>query len=185
MNFFKNIKARRIFGSFYVKVALLAIVVSLIGIILFKITYEKSIEMYNHRLQSIYMLDTIKDNSFHIENNLMKLIQLTDDSNKKDMEKEIQTIINMDEKYITSCENLSINNNERQTYEICKSDFKKYRTLIENELKLIEVKNFNEAYKQSTQIPVIDHTIMDDLDKLINTNYNEARKLLRHPFYIY
>lgn len=186
MGFLKNIKVRTKLIISFIIVAILIGVVGAIGIMSLKTVDKNSEEMYNNRLQSVYLLTDMKQNLTEIKSDVLQLVYVRDDSKKADLEKDIQINTDEDNKYITVYEKLPMNDVEKQIWTTYKNQLGQYRTLRENVIKLVDAGNFDEAIKKYQQIPAIRESMMANLDKLINANLESAKaaNLNNHLIYM-
>lgn len=175
MGFLRDIKVRTKLIISYIIIAILIVVVGGIGIMSLKTVDLNSDNMYNYNLQSVYILTDMKQNLTQVKSNVIELVYLKDTSKRTYLEKDIQTNIDEDEKYINVLEKLPMNGTEKQIWPSFKSQLEDYRTLRQNVIKLVDAGSFDEAVKQYQQISTVREEMMANLDKLINTNIDSAK----------
>jgi methyl-accepting chemotaxis protein len=175
MNFFKNMKVRAKLSISFIIVAILIGVVGTIGIMSLKTVDTNSQEMYSNNLQSVYMLTDMKQTLIEVKSDVIELVFVRDESRKTDLEKDIQINVDENNKYITAYEKLPMNDAEKQVWSTYKNQLEQYRNLRDNVIKLVDAKNYDEAVKQYQQIPVMRESLMENLDKFINANLDDAK----------
>lgn len=175
MSFLKNIKVRTKLISSFIIVAILIAVVGTIGMMSLKTVDANSEEMYNNRLQSVYMLTDMKQNLIKANSDIMELVYLKDASKKTDLEKDIQDNISEDGKYINAYEKFSMNDTEKQIWSTYKNQLQQCRTLRDNVTKFVDAGSFDEAVKQYQKLSVNEVAMITNLDKLINLNIDSAK----------
>lgn len=186
MNFFKNMKVRIKLIMSFVIVAILIGVVGTIGIMSLKTVDTNSQEMYSNNLQSVYMLTDMKQTLIEVKSDVIELVFVRDESKKADLEKSIQTNIDENNKCITTYESFPMSDEEKQVWPTYKNQLEQYRILRDDIIKLVDAKNYDEAVKQYQQIPVMRESMMENLDKLINANLDDAKtaNLNNHSVYL-
>jgi len=186
MGFLKDIKVKTKLIVSFIIVAILIGVVGAIGIMSLKTVDANSEEMYSNSLQSVYMLNDMKQNLTEIESDMLQLVYVRDDSKKANLEKDIQVSKDENDKYIANYEKLSMNYVEKQIWPTFKNQLGQYRTLRENIIKIVDDGNFDEAVKQYQQIPAVSDAMFDNLNKLMNTNVDNAKtaNLNNHSIYL-
>ncbi len=175
MGFIKNTKVRTKLILSFVIIALIIAVVGVIGMVSLKTIDVNSEDMYSNRLQSVYMITDMKQNLTEIESDMLQLVYVKDASRKTDLEKDIQLNEDENNKYIENYEKLSMNDTEKQIWPAFKSQFEQYRTLSENDIKLVDIENFDGAAKKYGQITTLGDAMFASLDKLVNTNVDSAK----------
>ncbi|AKA68050.1 methyl-accepting chemotaxis protein [Clostridium scatologenes] len=186
MRFLKNIKVKtKLFTSFLI-MSILISVVGIIGITSLKTINTNSEKMYNNKLQSVYMLTDMKQNLTGIKSDLLQLTYIKDSVKKTDLEKDIQQNNDENDKYIKTYEQLYINDTEKQTWSLFKNHLGLYTASVKNIIELIDTENFDEAVKQSKLLPSVESSMVEDIDKLINTNLDGAKAFnaTNHLIYI-
>lgn len=175
MDFLKDIKIRTKLILSFIIVAILIGVVGVIGIISLKTIGINSESMYGDNLQSIYMLTDMKQNLTETKSDMLQLVYVRDDSQKANLEKDIQLNKDENDKFIASYEKLSINEVEKQIWPTFKNQLGQYRTLRENIIKLVDDGSFDEAVEQYQQIPAVSDAMFENLDRLININLDNSK----------
>ncbi len=186
MRFLKNIKVKtKLFTSFLI-MSILISVVGIIGITSLKTINTNSEKMYNNKLQSVYMLTDMKQNLTGIKSDLLQLTYIKDSVKKTELEKDIQQNNDENDKYIKTYEQLYINDTEKQTWSLFKNHLGLYTASVKNIIELIDTENFDEAVKQSKLLPSVESSMVEDIDKLINTNLDGAKAFnaTNHLIYI-
>jgi len=181
MGFLKDIKVKTKLIVSFIIVAILIGVVGAIGIMSLKTVDANSEEMYSNSLQSVYMLNDMKQNLTEIESDMLQLVYVRDDSKKANLEKDIQVSKDENDKYIANYEKLSMNYVEKQIWPTFKNQLGQYRTLRENIIKIVDDGNFDEAVKQYQQIPAVSDAMFDNLNKLMNA---KTANLNNHSIYL-
>lgn len=186
MNFLKNMKVRTKLIISFIIVAILIGMVGIIGIMSLKTVDTNSGEMYSNNLQSVYVLADMKQTLMEVKSDVIELVFVRDESKKADLEKDIQTNIDENNKCITAYESFPMSDEEKQVWTTYKNQLKQYRTLREDAIKLVDAKNYDEAVKQYQQIPVMRESMMENLDKLIDKNLENAKSanLNNHSVYL-
>lgn len=185
MNFFKNMKVRIKLIMSFVIVAILIGVVGTIGIMSLKTVDTNSQEMYSNNLQSVYMLTDMKQTLIEVKSDVIELVFVRDESKKADLEKSIQTNIDENNKCITTYESFPMSDEEKQVWPTYKNQLEQYRILRDDIIKLVDAKNYDEAVKQYQQIPVMRESMMENLDKLINANLDDAKTANLNNHFVY
>lgn len=175
MKFLRKIKVKTKLISSYAIFALLMAIVGLIGIVSLKTVDTKFEEMYNNKLQGIYMLTDMNQKLTQVKNDLMELVYIRDDSKKIAIKKDIQSNTDKDNKYIAAYEKLSMDDTEKQIWTIYKSQLQQYRTLRGSVIALVDAGNFDGANKQYQQVSAITDTMMENLNKFITINLNASK----------
>lgn len=185
MSFLNKVKVRVKLTAAFIIVAILIGIVGIIGMTSLKTVDINSQEMYNNRLQSVYMLTDMKQNLTEAKNNMLQLVYVRDESTKVTLEKNIQ--INKDEnnKYIVAYEKLTMSDAEKQIWPTFKNQLEQYRTLRDNVIRLVDAKNFDEALKQYQEISKVREAMFQSLDKLINVNLDSAKNFNESNHSIY
>lgn len=185
MSFLNKVKVRVKLTAAFIIVAILIGIVGIIGMTSLKTVDMNSQEMYNNRLQSVYMLTDMKQNLTEAKNNMLQLVYVRDESTKVTLEKNIQ--INKDEnnKYIVAYEKLTMSDAEKQIWPTFKNQLEQYRNLRDNVIKLVDAKNFDEALKQYQEISKVREAMFQSLDKLINVNLDSAKNFNENNHSIY
>lgn len=175
MQFFRNMKVRtKLITSFLIMVTLIAVTNS-IGIISLKTVNTNSEEMYSNHLQSIQILNDIKQSLLLIKSDVIELVYERDATKTSALEKDIQSNTDLNNKAIENYEKLSMTSSESQAWTTFKNQLNQYRTMRENVIKLVDSGNYNEAVKEYQQIPAVRDAMMEGLDKLININIDNAK----------
>jgi len=175
MGFLKDIKVRTKLIVSFIMVAILIGAVGAVGIMSLKTIDTNSEKMYSNNLQDVYMLTDMKQNLTQIKSDVLQLLYERDTSKRADLEKDIQSNADESNEYIKTYEKSSMSNVEKQVWTTYKNQLQQYRTLRDNVIKLVDAGNFDEAVKQYQPIPAIRESMMDNLDKLINSNLDSAK----------
>ncbi len=175
MNLLENVKVKTKLISAFLIVAILIAVVGAVGTISLKKVATNSESMYDDNTQSIYMVTDMRQNLTQINSDVLQLIYIKDSSKKADIEKDIQVNEDENNKYIVSYEKLPMNDTEKQIYPLFQSQLKQYRTLKETIVKIEDDNNYAEAENQYTELSKINDAMFQTLDKLINTNLDDAK----------
>lgn len=175
MNFLKNIKVRTKLIASYIIIAVVIAIVGVVGIRSLKTAAANSESMYSDNLQNVYLMTDIKQTFLKINSDVTQLVYERDNSKKADIEKDIQTNTDRSEKDISTYEKSSMNNEGKKIWSIFKIELDQYRTLRQNVTKFVDAGDFNAAVEQYKQISSVRDTMMDNLDKLINSNIDNAK----------
>ncbi|MDF2881794.1 MAG: chemotaxis protein [Clostridiaceae bacterium] len=180
MNLFKGIKVRTKLVSSYVIVALLIAVVGLIGIVSLKTVDTNSEVMYSNSLNNVYMMADMNQNLTKVKSDILELTYIRDNSKKADIEKDIQVNIDENDKYMSAYEKTSMNDSERQIYQVFKNQIQQFETIKAKVIKLVDEGDFDQAAKYSPQILDICNQIEENINKLINENLASAKTSNSH-----
>lgn len=175
MNFIKNIKVRTKLIASYIIIAVVIAIVGVVGIRSLKTAAANSESMYSDNLQNVYLMTDIKQTFLKINSDVTQLVYERDNSKKADIEKDIQTNTDRSEKDISTYEKSSMNNEGKKIWSIFIIELDQYRTLRQNVTKFVDAGDFNAAVEQYKQISSVRDTMMDNLDKLINSNIDNAK----------
>ncbi len=171
----KDIKVKtKLISSFLIMAVLIAIV-GMIGRTSLKTSDANSKAMYNDDLQSVQLLTDIKQSLNSSRSNILELVYIKDASSKSDLEKQIQSNIEIEDKDIASYENISMDANEKQLWPTIKDELNQYRTLTDKVIKLTDAGSYDEADNQYRQIQDIRNSLMSNIDKIININTESAK----------
>lgn len=171
----KDIKVKTKLISSFLIMAILIAIVGMIGRTSLKTSDANSRAMYNDDLQSIQLLTDIKQSLNSSRSNILELVYIKDASSKSDLEKQIQSNIETEDKDIASYENISMDANEKQLWPTIKDELNQYRTLTDKVIKLTDAGSYDEADNQYRQIQDIRNSLMSDIDKIININTESAK----------
>lgn len=177
MYFFKNIKVKTKLILSFIIVSLLIAAVGIIGIRALKTTEVNSEDMYSNSTQSIYMLTDMKQNLTEIRSDALKLVYEKEPLiSNADVEKDIQDNRKVNDKYLAAYEKIPMNTLEKQVWTAYKEQLKQYRTEMDNVIKLVDAKNYEEADKELRNVVTPIRTAMlQSLDKLINANLQQSK----------
>lgn len=186
MKLIKQMKVRTKLVSSYVIVALLIAAVGLIGIVSLKTVDANSEKMYSNSLNNVYMMTDINHNLTKIKSDILELTYIRDNSKKADLEKDIQTNIDKNNKYMTAYEKTSMNDGERQVYPVFKNQIQQFGNIRANVIKLVDDGNIDQAVKYTPQILDICNDIESNVNKLINENLESAKtaNLYNHSVFL-
>lgn len=186
MNFLKNAKVKTKLIISYVVVAVLIVVVGAIGIVSLKTVSLNSEDMYSNRLQRVYKLTDMGKNYLEIRADLLKLVYQRDISKKADTLKDIQVCEDENNKLLTSYEKLPMNNDDKKTWTIIKSQMDQFENAKNNVIKYVDSNNFEEADKELTgKVTPARAAMFESLDKLINNNLDAAKSANANNYSIY
>lgn len=186
MKLLKQMKVRTKLVSSYVIVALLIAAVGLIGIVSLKTVDANSEKMYSNSLNNVYMMTDINHNLTKIKSDILEITYIRDNSKKADLEKDIQTNIDKNNKYMTAYEKTSMNDAERQVYPVFKNQIQQFGNIRSNVIKLVDDGNIDQAIKYTPQILDICNDIEININKLINENLESAKtaNLYNHSVFL-
>ncbi|WP_315067008.1 methyl-accepting chemotaxis protein [uncultured Clostridium sp.] len=171
----KDIKVKTKLISSFLIMAILIAIVGMIGRTSLKTSDANSKAMYNDDLQSVQLLTDIKQSLNSSRSNILELVYIKDASSKSDLEKQIQSNIEIEDKDIASYENISMDASEKQLWLTIKDELNQYRTLTDKVIKLTDAGRYDEADNQYRQIQDIRNSLMSDIDKIININTESAK----------
>ena len=171
----KDIKVKTKLISSFIIMAILIAIVGMIGRISLKTSDANSKAMYNDDLQSIQLLTDIKQSLLSSKSNIIELTYVKDTSKKGDLEKQIQSNIETEDKDITSYENITMDNLEKQLWPTIKDQLSQYRTLTDKVIKLVDDGKYDEAANQYQQVEDIRDSLMENIGKIIDINVNGAK----------
>ena len=171
----KDIKVKTKLISSFLIMAILIAIVGMIGRTSLKTSDANSKAMYNDDLQSVQLLTDIKQSLNSSRSNILELVYMKDASSKSDLEKQIQSNIEIEDKDIASYENISMDANEKQLWPTIKDELNQYRTLTDKVIKFTDAGSYDEADNQYRQIQDIGNSLMSDIDKIININTESAK----------
>ena len=175
MVFFKNMRVRIKLILCFLIISILIVIVGIIGIKSLGVVNANSEKMYSNRLQSVYMLTDMKQNLTQAEYDILQLVYVKDNSKKDDLEKDIQQNKAESDKYISSYEKLSMNDEEKQIWSTFKSQLNQYRTLRENVVKSVDTANNDKVVTQYEQLIGYKTEMFSNLEKLISINNDIAK----------
>ena len=175
MNFLKNVRVRtKLMGS-YIILAVLIAAMGYIGQTSLKTVDTNSGYMYSNSVQSIYALTDMKQSLIEIKSDVTSLLYERDASKKDQLEKEIESEVKIDNNDISIYSNIPMNSSEQKLWSAYKEQLNNYRDLRDKVVELVDSGNYDEALKQYAGIPEIRDSMMDNLDKLISININNAK----------
>lgn len=174
MNLLKSMKVRTKLILSFIIVAILIGVVGAIGMISLKTVNANSESMYNNNLQSVSMLNKIEQSLLKIRSDNIELVYVRDQSKKADIEKDIQVNVDEYNKDITTYEKIPMSNKEKELWPALKDQIDQYKKLRDDIIKSVDDGNFDEATKQYDKLLDVREALMNNLDKLIEYNLNNA-----------
>ncbi|OOM79864.1 methyl-accepting chemotaxis protein [Clostridium sp. BL-8] len=183
----KNIKVKTKLISSFLIMAMLIAIVGMIGRASLKTSDANSKAMYNDDLQSIQLLTDIKQSLLSSKSNIIELTYVKDASKKDDLEKQIQSNIETEDKDISNYENIKMDTLEKQLWPTIKDQLSQYRTLTDKVIKLIDNGKYDEAANQYQQIGDIRNSLMENIGKIIDINVNSAKtdNLTNNDIYVH
>ncbi|EHI99413.1 methyl-accepting chemotaxis sensory transducer [Clostridium sp. DL-VIII] len=183
----KNIKVKTKLISSFLIMAMLIAIVGMIGRASLKTSDANSKAMYNDDLQSIQLLTDIKQSLLSSKSNIIELTYVKDASKKDDLEKQIQSNIETEDKDISNYEDIQMDTLEKQLWPTIKEQLSQYRTLTDKVIKLIDDGEYDEAANQYQQIGDIRNSLMENIGKIIDINVNSAKtdNLTNNDIYVH
>lgn len=159
----------------YIILAVLIAAMGYIGQTSLKTVDTNSGYMYSNSVQSIYALTDMKQSLIEIKSDVTSLLYERDASKKDQLEKEIESEVKIDNNDISIYSNIPMNSSEQKLWSAYKEQLNNYRDLRDKVVELVDSGNYDEALKQYAGIPEIRDSMMDNLDKLISININNAK----------
>ena len=173
MNLLKEVKVKLI--SAFLLVAIIIAIVGAVGGISVKQVNKSAGEIYNINLQSVDKILSIKSNMSKIKGEILTIMYVEDKSKGETAEKNINAMVEEDNKYIADYEKLINTSEERDVWIGFKNNVTKYRDARDGIIKASNSNNFDEAKKQYMIFEPIEKNMLDSLDKVIEINLNAAQ----------
>jgi len=175
MDLLKNIRVKvKLVVSFLI-VALFISIVGGVGIISLKNSGKEAEKMYTNNLRSVYILTDMEENLFEIRAGMLSLVYKKNLSEKADLEKNIEKNTDEDEKYISEFEKFQKSDEEKNIYNTFTSYLQKYRTLRNAVIVAVDAGKYNEAEEKLTESSSVRAAMIENLDKLIKVNLDNAK----------
>lgn len=176
MNAIKNLKVKTKLTLAFLIIALLISVVGTVGALSLKNVNMRAEEMYSVNMQSINKILLIKANMSKIEGRLLTMIYEEDKSKVQQAEKDINSMVEEDNKYIEDYEEIPNSSKEEKVWAEFKKNVIKYRDTRNGVVNAVNSENFIEAQKQYVSMEPIEKEMLDSLDKVIEINLNGAQE---------
>ncbi|GKX68133.1 methyl-accepting chemotaxis protein [Inconstantimicrobium mannanitabidum] len=175
MNFIRNVKVKiKLLVSFLI-VAVFIGIVGGVGIVSLKNVDKSAQLMYSQNLRTVYILTDMEKNLTEIRACLVSLVFKRDSSQKSELEKTITDNQTQDEKYMREYEKFSVSDDEKKIYDSFLSYLKQYRSLRDDIIKSINENDYGKAAEKYSEVPQVRVAMISSLDKLIQTNLNDAK----------
>nr|WP_081098815.1 methyl-accepting chemotaxis protein [Clostridium beijerinckii] len=178
MNLLKNVKVRIKLITAFIIVAVLIGIVGRVGITSLKNVGENAKKIYDQNLQMVYMLTDMKQKLTETKADLLELKyeQYDKDSERKiQLEKIIQENNEENNEYIGQIESVPMNNEEKEIYNVFFNNLKQFIIISGNTIKLMDAENYMGASEQYKDLPKVTDSMLDNLEKLIQSNLNESK----------
>ncbi|MBC2580514.1 methyl-accepting chemotaxis protein [Clostridium sp. DJ247] len=161
--------------AFFIVVLIIGLV-GAIGMSSLKKSNSNSEKIYNNNLKSLYMLSDIEQNLSSINGNILQLIYIKDDSQKASLLKNTQDNIDINDSYLMEYEKLQVSEQERNLFNIYKSQLQAFKTEEEKMVTFINNNDFEGAAKQYKQMYDKFDPMFNTIDKLVKLSDNEAKQ---------
>ncbi|AJG98279.2 chemotaxis protein [Clostridium beijerinckii] len=174
----KNVKVRIKLITAFIIVAVLIGIVGRVGITSLKNVGENAKKIYDQNLQMVYMLTDMKQKLTETKADLLELKyeQYDKDSERKiQLEKIIQENNEENNEYIGQIESVPMNNEEKEIYNVFFNNLKQFIIISGNTIKLMDAENYMGASEQYKDLPKVTDSMLDNLEKLIQSNLNESK----------
>lgn len=175
MNFLKDIKVRTKLIASYIILAALIAAVGIIGKVYLGKVAANSEYMYSNSVQSVKTLADMKQSLTEIKNDMTALLYEKDASNKERLEKDIETNTKEGNNDISIYNKFTMDSSEKKVWSIYKQQFDNYINLRDDVIKIVDSGNYDEALKQYIGVPEIRDNMMNNLNKLISINIENAK----------
>ena len=168
MNLFKTVRTKLIMA--FLIVAILIGVVGLVGGTSLKKVNANAKELYSNNLQSISQNLYIKSNMSQIKAELLIIMYEQDKSRVAEAEKNINIMVEEDNKYIASYEKLATTQEEKDALTKFKSNLAQYREARQKLIQAVNSSDFSEAQNEYVKIQPIEKEMMENLKNVIEIN---------------
>lgn len=175
MNLIKNLKVKTKLISAFLIVSVLILMVGTVGTLSLKNVNMKAEEIYSNNMQSINKILLIKANMSKISGRLLTMIYEEDKSKVQQAEKDINFMVEEDNKYIEDYERIPNAQEEVKVWAEFKKNVTKYRDTRNGVVDAVNSDNFSEAKKQYLLMEPIEKEMLDSLDKVIEINLSSAQ----------
>lgn len=175
MNFLKDIKVRTKLIASYIILAALIAAVGVIGKVYLGEVAANSEYMYSNSVQSVKTLADMKQSLTEIKNDMTALLYERDASNRGKLEKDIETNTKEGNNDISVYNKFTMDSSEKKIWSIYKQQFDNYINLRDDVIKIVDSGNYDEALKQYIGVPEIRDNMMNNLNKLISINIENAK----------
>ncbi|GKX67411.1 methyl-accepting chemotaxis protein [Inconstantimicrobium mannanitabidum] len=175
MNWIKNVKVRVKLVTAFAIVAIFILVVGIVGMRSLKKVDQNSHMMYAQNLRTIYDLTDMKQNLTEVNVNVISLAFTTEPNSREKLKKVIQDNKDEDDKYIAEMKTFPIGDEEKKLFDTFYGDLESYRVLKDSIISLVDEKKINEVYAKYNDLGKAKEAMFASLDKLIDTNLNNAK----------
>ena len=174
MELLKNMKVKsKLILSFLLVVILIGLVGG-VGTMALKKIEKNAEEMYDSNLNSVKLILSLKGNLKEIKGDLLTIINSSDKSEIQTVEKNINSAVDEDDAYIADFDKL-FEKSKEDGWDDFKADLTSYRSARKGIVDAVNSNNLNEAQKQYLAIQSVTEKMFTSLDKVVNTNSNEAK----------
>jgi len=175
MNLLKNVSVRvKLIVSFLI-VTLFIGVVGGIGIMALNNAGKESEKMYTNNLRNVYILKDMEQNLTEIRSSLISLVYKKLPSERSELEDNIVKNKKQNDNYISEFEKFQKSDEVKKEYDTFIVYFQQYRDLRENVTKFVDEENYLKAEENLSQTTEVRKKMFESLDKLIQTNLDEAK----------
>jgi methyl-accepting chemotaxis protein len=177
MSFIRNAKVRNKLSVAFSTIIIFTIAISVVSSISLRTVGINSQKMYDTNLQSIQLADDVEKNLLKIKGDVTELVYGRDISTADEEALVNKIKINSEKgsKNVSDLEKLPMNASEKEVWTAFKGQIQQYKTMLDNVIKLVDSKNYDEALKAYQQMPVIREAMMLNLDKIVTINNDSAK----------
>ncbi|MBW6410280.1 methyl-accepting chemotaxis protein [Clostridium weizhouense] len=174
----------KLIGSFLI-VAILVCIVGMIGGIALERVYKNSEEMYTMNFKSIDKLLNIRKNLGELKGEVLVILNEKDPDKIVEAEKNINNVVEQNNKYIEEYDKLPFIEEEKEFWTNFKGDLYKYRKIRNNIIDAVKVNDYDTAQKEYNNIQSVKDSMMNNIDKVIDINENNAKEVNDNTYSIY
>lgn len=170
MDFYKNLKVKTKLLLSFSFMALIVIFLGFVSNDAIKKLNNAEVEMYNVSLKAMNKILSIKSNLELISNDVLKIMYESDESIVGNAKSDIESKVKENNKYIEEYEKINIADEERNIWNIFKSDLNTYRIKRSELIQEIYNGKAQEARVKLLEIQPIKKNMIKSLDELVEIN---------------
>lgn len=185
MMLLKNIKVKTKLLLSFILLILMMAGISIIGIWSLHTVGTNSNEMYQSNLQSIRLLDDVKQLLVTIKGDTFELFYNQNTSKKETLLKNIEVNKQKITEDINTLSSIKMDTSEQELFDSFNSQLNEYKTLNDTATKWIQENNFKTALKEYQKIGQVREEMIQNLDTLITSNVELAKTENTNNFSIF
>ncbi|OOM16462.1 methyl-accepting chemotaxis protein [Clostridium saccharobutylicum] len=155
-------------------VVILIVLVGGVGTMALRKIETNAEKMYAVNLNSVKLILSLKGNLKEIKGDLLTIINSDDKTEIAAVEQNINNAVDEDDGYIADFDKLFSNSKEDE-WDNFKADLTSYRSARKGVIEAVDSNNFEEGKKQYLALQSITEKMFGSLDKVVQTNSNEAK----------